>query len=44
MGDFVFISHADEVLSELEKAKVNALEAIGIMAETYAKRETPVQR
>ena len=42
MSDFEFTSHADEVLEALEKARANALTAIGMTAETYAKRETPV--
>lgn len=42
MGDFVFISRADEILSKLETATANALTAIGMTAETYAKKETPV--
>ena len=34
--------NTDEVLSALEKAKKRGLEAIGLTAEGYAKRETPV--
>lgn len=34
--------NTDEVLSELEKAKKRGLEAIGLAAEGYAKKITPV--
>lgn len=39
---FDFTDHSAEVLSAFDRAKRNALEAIGITAEGYAKRETPV--
>lgn len=42
MADFEFTSHADEVLEAMEKARANALTAIGMTAETYAKKITPV--
>lgn len=42
MADVKFTSHADEVLEAFAKATANALTAIGMTAETYAKRETPV--
>ena len=32
-------SHADEVLNELQKAKMRALETIGLVAEGYAKEK-----
>ena len=34
--------NTDEVLAALERAKRRGLEAIGLTAEGYAKRETPV--
>lgn len=34
--------HSNEVLERLKKAKHRAGEAIGLTAETYAKRDTPV--
>ena len=34
--------NSDEVLRAMESAKKTALEAIGLVAETYAKKETPV--
>ena len=34
--------NSKEVLSALEKSIKNGLEAIGLTAETYAKKETPV--
>ena len=34
--------NSEQVLSAMEKAKKTALEAIGLVAETYAKKETPV--
>lgn len=37
MNDVTFISHADDVLNALEAAIDNALEEIGMVAETYAK-------
>lgn len=37
-----FISHAKDVLSEESKAKAQALEMIGGMAESFAKKACPV--
>ena len=37
-----FISHAKDVLSGMAKAKRDALEVIGGMAESYAKKACPV--
>lgn len=37
-----FISHAKDVLSGMAKAKQQALEVIGGMAESYAKKACPV--
>ena len=37
-----FKDNSREILKAMEKAKHNALEAIGLTAETYAKQETPV--
>lgn len=37
-----FKDNTKEVLSALEKAKKRGLEAIGLVAEGYAKEETPV--
>lgn len=37
-----FTDNSDKVLSEMQKAMKNALEAIGMTAETYAKENTPV--
>ena len=34
--------YSKEVLSAMEKGIKNGLEAIGLTAETYAKKETPV--
>ena len=34
--------NSEQVLSAMESAKKTALEAIGLVAETYAKKETPV--
>ena len=34
--------NSEQVLSAMEKAIKNGLEAIGLTAETYAKQETPV--
>lgn len=34
--------NSDEVLRAMESAKKTALEAIGLVAETHAKKETPV--
>ena len=39
---YTFKDNTDEVLSALERAKKRGLEAIGLTAEGYAKRETPV--
>lgn len=38
----VFHDNSKEVLASMLKAKQNALEAIGMTAEGYAKKETPV--
>lgn len=40
--DVTIKDNTDEVLRELEKAIKNGLEAIGITAEAYAKKDTPV--
>ena len=37
-----FKDNSEQVLSAMEKAMKNGLEAIGLTAETYAKQETPV--
>ena len=37
-----FKDNSREILKAMEKAKKNALEAIGLTAEKYAKKETPV--
>lgn len=37
-----FKDNSEQVLSAMEKAKKNGLEAVGLVAETYAKKETPV--
>ena len=42
MADIKFTSNVNDILSALEKGKRNALTAIGATAETYAKKETPV--
>ena len=34
--------NSEQILSALEKGIKNGLEAIGLTAETYAKKETPV--
>ena len=39
---YTFKDNSDEVLAALEKAKKRGLEAIGLMAEGHAKKETPV--
>ena len=39
---YTFKDNTDEVLSALEKAKKRGLEAIGLTAEGYAKKDTPV--
>lgn len=40
--DVRITENADEVLRLLEKASSRALKAVGMKAETYAKRDTPV--
>ena len=42
MADIKFTSNVNDILSALEKGIKNGLEAIGLTAETYAKKETPV--
>ena len=37
-----FKDNSQEILKAMQKAKHNALEAIGLTAEKYAKKETPV--
>ncbi len=39
---YTYKENTDEVLSALERAKKRGLEAIGLTAEGYAKKETPV--
>ena len=39
---YTYTDNTDEVLAALEKAKKRGLEAIGLTAEGYAKKETPV--
>ena len=39
---YTYNDNTDEVLAALERAKRRGLEAIGLTAEGYAKRETPV--
>ena len=39
---YTYRDNMDEVLAALESAKRRGLEAIGLTAEGYAKRETPV--
>ena len=39
---YTYRDNTDEVLAALERAKRRGLEAIGLTAEGYAKRETPV--
>ena len=39
---YTYKDNTDEVLSALEKAKKRGLEAIGLVAEGYAKKITPV--
>lgn len=39
---YTYKDNTDEVLSTLEKAKKRGLEAIGLTAEGYAKKDTPV--
>ena len=40
---YTYKDNTDEVLGALERAKRRGLEAIGLTAEGYAKRETPVR-
>ena len=40
---YTYKDNTDEVLSALERAKKRGLEAIGLTAEGYAKKETPVR-
>ena len=37
-----YIDNSEQILSALEKGIKNGLEAIGLTAETYAKKATPV--
>ena len=39
---YTYKDNTDEVLAALKKAKKRGLEAIGLTAEGYAKKETPV--
>ena len=39
---YTYKDNTDEVLSALKKAKKRGLEAIGLTAEGYAKKDTPV--
>ena len=39
---YTYKDNTDEVLAALKKAKKRGLEAIGLAAEGYAKKETPV--
>ena len=39
---YTFKDNTDEVLSALKRAKKRGLEAIGLTAEGYAKKDTPV--
>ena len=39
---YTYRDNTDEVLAALERAKRRGLEAIGLTAEGYSKRETPV--
>ena len=39
---YTYKDNTDEVLSALERAKKSGLEAIGLVAEGHAKKETPV--
>ena len=39
---YTYKDNTDEVLSALERAKKRGLEAIGLTAEGYAKKDTPV--
>ena len=39
---YTYKDNTDEVLAALERAKRRGLEAIGLTAEGYAKRDTPV--
>lgn len=42
MNDVKIIDNSDKVLDEMARKKKLALEAIGMTAERYAKKETPV--
>lgn len=42
MADVKIIDNSDKFLSEMARKKKLALEAIGMTAETYAKKDTPV--
>ena len=42
MGSTKFTDNSGEVLSALEKAVHNGLTAVGMTAERYAKKDTPV--
>ena len=42
MADIKFTSNVNDILRQLEKGIKNGLEAIGLTAETYAKKATPV--
>ena len=42
MADIKYTSNVNDILSALEKGIKNGLEAIGLTAETYAKKATPV--
>ena len=42
MSNIKFTDNSDEVLRAMNSAKKAALEAIGLTAETHAKKETPV--
>ena len=39
---YIYKDNTDEVLSALKRAKKRGLEAIGLTAEGYAKKDTPV--
>ena len=41
--NYTYKDNTDEVLAALERAKKRGLEAIGLTAEGYAKKETPVR-
>ena len=40
--NYTYKDNTDEVLAALESAKKRGLEAIGLTAEGYAKKDTPV--